>query len=365
MTTRRDLYLGGVSLAILAAGGAWATAHDMGSMEAYSASVARARATLPQTPDLAELIRYATLAPSGHNTQPWTFRASADQIQILPDSRRRTPVVDPDNHHLFVGLGCAAENLALAAKARGLGDAMAFNATGDGSITLKLDRGPVTPSVLFEAIPQRRSARGVYDGSAVSTADLRSLADAAADPGVDLALITDRAGIGRIRDLIISGNTLQMSDPAFMRELRSWIRFSPRQAMETGDGLFTATTGNPTLPAWLGPTFFDRAISAGAENDRYARQVTSSSGLAVFLAKTADPEHWTRVGRAAQRFALQATVLGLRHAFINQPVEVASLRPELAHLVGLPGRRPDLLLRFGYGAALPFSARRPVEAVLA
>jgi hypothetical protein len=31
----------------------------------------------------------------------------------------------------------------------------------------------------------------------------------------------------------------------------------------------------------------------------------------------------------------------------------------------LPGRRPDIVIRFGYGPTLPFSARRPVEAVLA
>ena len=32
--------------------------------------------------------------------------------------------------------------------------------------------------------------------------------------------------------------------------------------------------------------------------------------------------HWIEVGRACQRFALQATALGLKCAFINQPVEV-------------------------------------------
>lgn len=84
----------------------------------------------------------------------------------------------------------------------------------------------------------------------------------------------------------------------------------------------------------------------------------------MFVGVRDDKEHWVRAGRASQRFALQATALGMKHAFINQPVEVASLRPELAALVGLPERRPDIVMRFGYGQALPFSARRPVEAVL-
>lgn len=60
-----------------------------------------------------------------------------------------------------------------------------------------------------------------------------------------------------------------------------------------------------------------------------------------------------------------AGALGLKQAYLNQPVEVAQLRPELAALIGVPGRRPDIVMRFGYGAALPYSARRPVAAVLA
>ena len=37
----------------------------------------------------------------------------------------------------------------------------------------------------------------------------------------------------------------------------------------------------------------------------------------------------------------------------------------VADLAGTPGRRPNLAMRFGYSAALPCSARKPVEAALA
>jgi hypothetical protein len=214
---------------------------------------------------------------------------------------------------------------------------------------------------LFEAIPKRQSTRADYDGRPVGAPDLKTLAAAAAVPGVDLVLITDRAQIDRVRDLVIAGNSAQMADPAFVQELKAWLRFSPRQAIEAGDGLFSAASGNPTLPAWLGPSVFDWVFKADAENDKYARQLASSAGLAVFVSQKDDREHWVLAGRACQRFALQATALGLKHAFVNQPVEVARLRPELASLVGLPGRRPNLVMRFGFGPALPFSARRPAE----
>jgi hypothetical protein len=64
-----------------------------------------------------ELVRCATLAPSSHNTQCWRFAIQPRSISILPDRSRRCPAVDPDDHHLFVSLGCAAENMVQAASA--------------------------------------------------------------------------------------------------------------------------------------------------------------------------------------------------------------------------------------------------------
>lgn len=346
------------------AGAAWLGSRHMGSMDDYDASVARRREVLAARPELADLVRYATLAPNGHNTQPWRFRPGADRIDILPDLSRRTPVVDPDDHHLFVSLGGAAETLALAGAARGRPGEVAFDPGGPGGLIVSHGPGRPVGSALFDAIPVRQSTRGDYDGRAVGAADLSSLAAAARMPGVDLILITGRAGISRVRDLVIEGNSTQLADPAFVRELKSWIRFNPRQAMDTGDGLFSVASGNPPLPTWLGSAMFDATFKPKAENDRYARQLDTSAGVAVFVGEREDRDHWTRVGRASQRFALQATVLDLKVAHINQPVEVAALRPELAALVGLAGRRPDLVMRFGYGTAMPCSARRSLPAVI-
>lgn len=372
---RRKVLIGGAAVALTGGGAAYAGLRRVGSMEGYEASVAAVRRVLPAHPEAQDLIRYATLAPNGHNTQPWRFQVLEDGIAILPDPLRRTPVVDPDDHHLFVGLGAAMENLGLAAGARGRPGTASFDAAAGGSVVFTFGAGPATgpgsldPSPrdpgLFAAIPGRQSTRADYDGRPVSTADLRSLTAAAVVPGVDLVLITDRPGIEQVRDLVVAGNSAQMADAAFVRELKSWMRFSPTQAARAGDGLFTAASGNPVLPALLGTRLFDWAFTAKAGNREYANQMRSSPGVAVFASERADRDHWVRTGRACQRFALQATALGLKHAFINQPVEVASLRPALADIAGVPGRRPDIVMRFGYGPALPFSARRPVEAVMA
>ena len=69
-------------------------------------------------------------------------------------------------------------------------------------------------------------------------------------------------------------------------------------------------------------------------------------------------------GSRLSALCIAVTELGLKHAVVNQPLEVATLRPELANLVSFPGRRPDLIMRIGYGPMFPFSARRPVAKVL-
>lgn len=361
---RRHMLIGAGSLAALGGGAAWIAMRQMGSSRDYGEAMRALRGALPAQPRDLDLIRYATLAANGHNTQPWMFSMAPGEIAIQPDFGRRTPVVDPDDHHLYASLGCAAENLALAAAARGQGGELTFDDSGDGRIVFAHRPAAPQASALFEAIPHRQSTRAVYDGLPVSPADLDSLAAASAIPGIDMALITDRPQLDRVRDLVIAGNSAQMADPDFIRELKAWLRFNPGQALRTGDGLYSGASGNPALPGWLGPHAFDMVFTAKAENDKYAEQLRSSAGVAVFVGQQDDREHWMRAGRACQRFALQATALGLKCAFVNQPVEVAALRTELAALAGLPGRRPNIVLRFGHGPTLPYSPRRPVEAVI-
>ena len=361
---RRKILVGGSLLAVAGSGAFAASYLSMGSLQDYAEAAARTRAALAENPELKDYVRMATLAANSHNTQAWSFHVEANRIQIQPDYSRRTNVVDPDDHHLFVSLGCAAENLNLAAAAGGHAGELRIDASAGGGMIYDFGTGTKTMSPLLAAITQRQSTRNIYDGKPVPAADLALLSDIEKIPGVDLVLINDRPQIDRLRDIVIAANTVQMNDPGYLRELKSWLRFNPREALAKGDGLFSATSGNPTLPSWLGPILVDLTVSANSENDKYMKQLDSSSGVAVFVAAREDQEHWTRVGRACQRFALQATALGLKTAFMNQPVEVAKFRPDLAALVGMPGRRPDIVMRFGYGPLMPYSVRRPIDAVL-
>lgn len=364
LTRRQFLTTAAVAGAGVLGTSAWQTWR--GTQE-YEEAVARIWRPVGEDPGagsdvMRELVRYATLAPSSHNTQCWRFRLGDHEVSLLPDYGHRCPVVDPDDHHLFVSLGCAAENLAQAAGAFGLQGEWGFDGAQE-SLDITLQAGKANSSALFRAITHRQSTRAEYDGHPLTKEELGLLEKAGTAKGVHVHLLTDKRLMETVLDFVVKDNTAQMRDPAFVRELKQWIRFNGRQAVELGDGLYAGASGNPTAPAWLGSLLFDLFFSEGAENDKYARQVRSSAGIAVFASERDEQAHWIEAGRAFQRFALQATALGVRTAHLNQPVESATLRPQFAQALDITGR-PDLVIRFGRGPEMPWSLRRPLEAVL-
>lgn len=214
----------------------------------YDETVKSSRAPLQAVPRDRELVRFATLAANSHNTQPWIFSVRSNVIAIAPDFKRRCPAVDPDDHHLFVSLGCAAENLILAASTLG----WHADAAVDGNrIVITLEEAPQSTSALAAAIPIRQCTRAAFDGRPAAPETLRRLEEACREPNVAAILMTERTAIAGVTDYVLEGNSAQMRDKAFMRELVSWIRFNEAEALATMDGLFSPASGNPSLPSWV------------------------------------------------------------------------------------------------------------------
>jgi hypothetical protein len=218
-------------------------------------------------------------------------------------------------------------------------------------------------SALFLAIAERECTRDDYDGKPISSDELLLLERAGSGNGVRALLLTDRAAMEMVLDYVVASNAAQINNPAFIAELKSWIRFGAGEAQRTGDGLFSGTTGTPVMPRWLGSRLMGLFFTSKSENERYARQIRNSAGIAVFVSDANDKAHWVEAGRCYERFALQATALGIRNALLNQPVEVGSIRPQFASALGRGSQRPDLAVRFGRGPMMPPSMRRPVQAV--
>jgi hypothetical protein len=91
--------------------------------------------------------------------------------------------------------------------------------------------------------------------------------------------------------------------------------------------------------------------------------VAGAPVLAVLGTRADTLVDWFAAGQALEKILLYATSQGIQSSFVNQPIEVSSLRPELCSLIGRKDF-PQLVLRMGYAAAVLPTHRRSVGEVL-
>lgn len=309
------------------------------------------------------MIEQAVKAPSGHNTQPWKFRLFSDHIDILPDFSRALPVVDPNHRELFVSLGCAAENLCIAAAHKGwLGK---VSTSTDGIIHVGLSRQEDIEAPHFEQIARRQTNRRCYNGSMISDNALVLLKKTPAEPGIGIHLF--RKGTQAFDDiaaLVYEGNKRQMGNPAFKAELRQWMRYNRKHQDETADGLSYAVFGAPSLPRFMAEFIISHSLDAAKQNKTDRRNIASASHFALFTTHDNRREHWVALGRTLQRFLLAATAAGIAHAYANQPNETPELAERMAQTLGITGEYPTILIRLGYAKASAYALRRPIEGLI-
>ncbi len=309
-----------------------------------------------------ELVRYATLAASGHNTQPWQFAVTDTAIEIHPDYTRHLAAVDPNDRELWMSLGCALENLLIAARVSGYAAAVTYPDAND-FIRIELTTDRPQTNKLFDAIPLRQNTRSEYDGQPVKTTDLDQVQAVPLEPGVVLHFVTNPRELETVLEYVNQGNLSQYADKAFVDELINWLRFTKKEALTSRDGLYSAASGNPQVPRWLGQMVVG-GLTPQQQVDTDAKKLRSSSGAVVIASESEDKSAWVRTGQVYERLALTMTSLNIKSAFLNQPIEVANLRSEFQSVLGLGASLPQLLVRFGYADALPPSLRRPLEDVL-
>lgn len=318
--------------------------------------------TLKENDPMRHLVHYATLAANGHNTQPWKFSLQGNAIEIHPDYSRELKVVDPQHRELWISLGCALENLLLAARATGYAAEVIYPDSAE-IIRVNLVSDSPQPTPLFDAIPIRQNTRSEYTGQAIPTSDLDRLLSLPVEPGVSLRFVTATNELETLLEYVNQGNLSQYADAAFVDELIEWLRFNKKDALATKDGLYSVCSGNPEVPGWLGRMFV-AGTKPQQQADADAKKLRSSAAAVVIASETDDQSAWVRAGQVYERLALQTTALGIKSAFLNQPIEVSQLRSQFQSATGLGASLPQLLVRLGYADPMPRSLRRPVDAVL-
>lgn len=304
------------------------------------------------------LVRYAILAPSSHNTEPWKFSVCDRGVVCSVDRSRWLRKADRDQRELYISLGCALENLLIAAEHYGYGHQIEWFPEGEAServaqVQLEADGQPsgLRPPELFSSITVRHTSHQLHESRAIAEGDLRKLRACCYEQGVLLHMASDARFLQRTAALVEQGDLIQFSDPAFRQELAGWI----------ARGVF----GTPWLTSKL-YAMAVRFVNIGrTQARRDADLVGSSPVIGVLSSSQADPGQQVRVGQVFERLALTAASMGIWTQPMSQLLEVDQVRAELVRLLP-PGRMvPQHAFRMGYGPAeRRHTPRRKLEEVL-
>jgi len=332
-----------------------------------------------------ELVRAAVLAANAHNSQPWLFRVEESRIDLFADRERNIGTVDPYLREMYMSLGCALENLLLAAEANGYGHELALLPdSSNPAHAARIDLTPAAASTteLYEAIPDRHTNRGPYDtGRAILRETLEALRELGEeDPEVRVFWFATDAERRRVGDLILEATEAITADEEQSADNLGWNRFDWDELQRYRDGLTLDVFVTDPLTNFaakvLPPPSREQSDQSWLRSTREDVVGTAAAfGILAVNDKWEDAQR-LRGGRAWQRMHLWGTTLGLAMQPLNQMTERADREAQLGieprfadalkELISDASRQALMPFRIGYPmAGADLSPRRAVEDVLA
>ena len=301
------------------------------------------------------LVRAAILAASPHNTQPWLFKVTNSSIGLYIDTKRNVGALDPFLREEHIGMGCALENLMLAAAAPCYqatatllpGKLGPISAEFKPELLARVDlvSGKHEETNLYDAIPRRHTNRGAYKPQKpIPPQFVDTLSRLASEePDVKLFLFTAEADRKKIVEISSAANAEIYSDPDVKRGSDRWIRINWSEVQKFRDGLSIDAFGLPPIAtgvAKMMPLWLLKRVASRSEANGYSDLMLTAPLIGIIAVHDRyDREHCLRAGRIWQRAHLLATARGLAGRPCNESVEMIDHEKAL----GKPALRASLL----------------------
>lgn len=370
-TNRREILrmAGGAAflagIAPLAAGWRGGVRSDLGPAPAKSAAAAGL------DPRLARILRAASLAPSGHNSQPWFVRTHGPNTLIVgADPGRRLPAVDPENREVMLSIGAFVENLCQAARAVGLAaTTRMIAADASAEEIVRIDLHETRPAGdPWARIAGRMTPKHGFRDTELRGDDLRALTEPMGGRAFHFPRGSRHASC--IRELVVECFRIQTLRDEAQRELVRWVRLTRADAERHRDGLSPESMEIRGLKGWYVRRFMEPEDFMGKRVrrqsiDQAARLAGEGAGWLVLGSPGRTVEDLIDTGRRFERMALLARERGVGIHPMTQILEEEVGRRAIASSHEADPV-PQFVLRVGYLDPYPepVSLRRPVSAFL-
>jgi nitroreductase len=292
---------------------------------------------------LAAAARFAGLAPSIHNTQPWRWRLVGSVLALRAERQRQLAVTDPAGHLLLISCGAALHHANMALSAEGwLTEVRRIPDPSDGDLLATITViGEVPASTeamravqvlrirhtdrrpLSDVPPADHAVQAVAAAAAAAGASLHRLRH---DDVIELAVVADRA------------QEIELADPDWQAELAYWAGGVRAGGVGVPD---SAIPDEPVASTVPGRDFGRRgALPVSAGHD-------GAAVYGVLFGQDDSPGGWLRAGEALSAAWVAALEQGLSVVPMSAAVEIPITRQSLRHVLGNVAE-PYLALRLGY-----------------
>ncbi|MDP3697664.1 MAG: hypothetical protein Q8R55_06690 [Candidatus Taylorbacteria bacterium] len=194
-----------------------------------------------------QLLNYAINAPSGGNSQPWTFKISDNKLTILSHPEKDNPVLNFRSRGTLIAQGALIENIIIAASYHGLEAVVniAKNPNDQAIAEITFSDSHLSPDPLYSSIQTRSTNRKQYKDKAIPKGiltDISNTANALGGSMVNTSFTDDKSKMV-IAGKAASNNEVIMLENKVLHNLffKEVIWNSREEKIKGGSGLYIKT----------------------------------------------------------------------------------------------------------------------------
>ena len=302
------------------------------------------------------LIKYAILAPSTHNTQPWKFTMRKNQLILNLDNTRALPNSDPKKREAYLSIGAALENTLIAASYFGLNTDVKFIKNTKDEISIQIrcsEKRSNYYNSLFSEIVKRFTDRSLFRKRIIPKKIVIGLNKLNIDPHLSLNFIQKGSMKNELAALLGNASIESMKNILFRKELAHWIR---NNFTKQRDGF---SIGLPDIQSLIAPFLMHEVnLERRSKKSREHIMVENSPAVIIISTQADTKENWIKAGQLYERVALYMSKNGLRHSIHAAIIEHQKSHQQLRTKLGIK-YYPQVFIRIGYGKGpIQYTPRR-------
>lgn len=293
------------------------------------------------------IVGFGILAPSSHNSQPWSFSIEKNIIHVYKEENRRLPVGDVNDRLLYISIGCAIENILIAADYFGYTSEIKFN-SGNSVVSVTLSNNGLVKKENKEhqifIINRRTVNRGKYLNKEIDNKILDTIKNLESS-NLKINIITEEIKKNKLADIALAATSDSMSSKEFRKELAHHV-ISNTSSKKIGMPGFTL--GFPTLVSYIAPIMlkiFNLSKLSNKDDEKILKKFTP---YMLIISTTGDDlADWIATGRTFQKISLITTAEEISLGVWAAPILIGNYYNGIKDLLGIDCR-PQFFFRMGY-----------------